>query len=606
MALGEQIRQLDEQVAAAVRRALDDVRDELRSGLERAIGDLRDRLSEVSPDLPESFFTEETLRQLAEATAPASEEALAEAEARGRSTGGAALRAALAAVDQAGRQSEILQALVDRSEPFASRAAVLLLRPEGLVGWTARGFGGAGEGIRSASLPPQGDDWREVIQDGPPRPLGASRCAQLADQLGAPPPAEGVAIPMILRDRVSAVVYADRLDDGDPLDVASLQVLVYTTALALETLAMRDREATTTLLPAAPGPESAGEPAAEAEPAAEPAPSEPETAERLETSNAETGATAAAESAFQEPAREPAPEPPPEAPPGPAEAPVETSAEPPAEQEMTGLPEEAEGAEPSETTPSVEPVESVEEIQVEATEAEPRLEEVSLEGAPSLDESFDEEFDVELEDEEESDSAGTGSGAATESIPWRTDEGAAEEPQRPVESASADEAGAVAEPSGTATLEDRPEAGAVPPPVPEGAGRGEAAEESREEAAGEDETPEPPPSGGPIEPPPDVEGPGSAFAEKKADVAEAGDEAAHDEARRLARLLVSEIQLYNQEEVAEGRSKGDIYERLKEDIDRSRQLYEERVDPDIRESTDYFYQELVRQLGAGDAKALGI
>jgi len=26
----------------------------------------------------------------------------------------------------------------------------------------------------------------------------------------------------------------------------------------------------------------------------------------------------------------------------------------------------------------------------------------------------------------------------------------------------------------------------------------------------------------------------------------------------------------------------------------------------VRESTDYFYQELVRNLGAGDAKALGI
>ena len=108
------------------------------------------------------------------------------------------------------------------------------------------------------------------------------------------------------------------------------------------------------------------------------------------------------------------------------------------------------------------------------------------------------------------------------------------------------------------------------------------------------------------EPPPDVEGPGLAFSDKKPETTEPGDEAAHDEARRLARLLVSEIQLYNQEEVSEGRSRGDIYERLKDDIDRSRQLYEERVDPEIRDSTDYFYQELVRQLGAGDAKALGI
>jgi hypothetical protein len=84
------------------------------------------------------------------------------------------------------------------------------------------------------------------------------------------------------------------------------------------------------------------------------------------------------------------------------------------------------------------------------------------------------------------------------------------------------------------------------------------------------------------------------------------DEALHEEARRLARLLVSEIKLYNEERVEEGRRNRDIYERLKEDIDHSREMYEARVEPRIVRTTDYFYQELVRILAAGDAKALGI
>jgi hypothetical protein len=84
------------------------------------------------------------------------------------------------------------------------------------------------------------------------------------------------------------------------------------------------------------------------------------------------------------------------------------------------------------------------------------------------------------------------------------------------------------------------------------------------------------------------------------------DETLHEEARRLARLLVSEIKLYNEEQVEEGRKKKDLYERLKEDIDRSRQIYEERVDPRVIQTSDYFYQELVRILAAGDARALGI
>ncbi len=110
-----------------------------------------------------------------------------------------------------------------------------------------------------------------------------------------------------------------------------------------------------------------------------------------------------------------------------------------------------------------------------------------------------------------------------------------------------------------------------------------------------------------VRPPSGVHGPGWAFATTRmAPTSGSGDDTLHEEARRLARLLVSEIKLYNEEQVEAGRRNRDIYERLREDIDRSRQMYEERVDPRIVKSTDYFYQELVRILASGDAKALGI
>ncbi|HEY8131415.1 MAG TPA: hypothetical protein VII12_05950 [Thermoanaerobaculia bacterium] len=80
----------------------------------------------------------------------------------------------------------------------------------------------------------------------------------------------------------------------------------------------------------------------------------------------------------------------------------------------------------------------------------------------------------------------------------------------------------------------------------------------------------------------------------------------HDEARRFARLLVSEIKLYNEGKVEQGRKNKDLYERLKEDIDRSRQMYDERIPEDVRKSTNYFYDELVRILADGDAGALGL
>jgi hypothetical protein len=80
----------------------------------------------------------------------------------------------------------------------------------------------------------------------------------------------------------------------------------------------------------------------------------------------------------------------------------------------------------------------------------------------------------------------------------------------------------------------------------------------------------------------------------------------HDEARRFARLLVSEIKLYNESKVEQGRKNNDLYERLKEDIDRSRQMYDERISDDVRKVSKYFYDELVRILADGRAEALGL
>jgi hypothetical protein len=83
------------------------------------------------------------------------------------------------------------------------------------------------------------------------------------------------------------------------------------------------------------------------------------------------------------------------------------------------------------------------------------------------------------------------------------------------------------------------------------------------------------------------------------------EEQLHNNARRFARLLVSEIKLYNEQKVSEGRRNNDLYDRLKEDIDRSRQMYEKRVVPSVAAKFDYFYDELVNTLAEGDPSKLG-
>jgi hypothetical protein len=79
----------------------------------------------------------------------------------------------------------------------------------------------------------------------------------------------------------------------------------------------------------------------------------------------------------------------------------------------------------------------------------------------------------------------------------------------------------------------------------------------------------------------------------------------HNDARRFARLLVSEIKLYNEQKVKEGREGNDLYERLREAIDRSREMYDKRVQPPVAAKFDYFHYELVSNLAEGDSNKLG-
>lgn len=79
----------------------------------------------------------------------------------------------------------------------------------------------------------------------------------------------------------------------------------------------------------------------------------------------------------------------------------------------------------------------------------------------------------------------------------------------------------------------------------------------------------------------------------------------HRKAQRFARLLVDEIKLYNQAKVAEGRKNKDLYDRLKEDIDKSRSTYKKRYGNTVAGSADYFQAELVRSLAEDDISIMG-
>jgi hypothetical protein len=83
------------------------------------------------------------------------------------------------------------------------------------------------------------------------------------------------------------------------------------------------------------------------------------------------------------------------------------------------------------------------------------------------------------------------------------------------------------------------------------------------------------------------------------------DEALHEEARQAARSLIADIKLYCEQEVRDGRVNGDLYRRLRNEIENGRRQYRERIAAAVLEARDYFHEELVRVLAEDDLACLG-
>lgn len=66
-----------------------------------------------------------------------------------------------------------------------------------------------------------------------------------------------------------------------------------------------------------------------------------------------------------------------------------------------------------------------------------------------------------------------------------------------------------------------------------------------------------------------------------------------DEAKRLARTILSDILLYNQAKVKEGIEKDSLFDVLTEELAEGKKYYETMVDEEIRRSTNFFNEAVV-------------
>ena len=75
-----------------------------------------------------------------------------------------------------------------------------------------------------------------------------------------------------------------------------------------------------------------------------------------------------------------------------------------------------------------------------------------------------------------------------------------------------------------------------------------------------------------------------------------------DEAKRLARTIISDIVLYNPQKVKEGIEKDSLFDVLTDELAEGKKYYESMVEAEIRESSNFFNEALVDVLLKQNAK----
>jgi hypothetical protein len=469
----------------------------LQSQLNESLSRLMDRQSDVQL---EGGVAASILEHLRAAHEEGIDLAASESSRAKASSDMAIVKAAISEIEQQKSQADILKILVNRASAFAPRVAFFVVKGDQSIGWRARGFqGSVGDNVvHQLTFPVTADTSvgnairsRETWSGGPG---SHSENHLILNRFDDDPPARIVTVPLVVRDRTVAVLYADSAAlDSEAINLEALETLVRVAGMAVDLLAAR-------AVPASPSPEP--EPKVEQVPV--------EKAWQVERESY----TPVAE--YDE------------------ISPVVEESAPPAEVHAV-----------SEEVP--EQVEVVAEL--ETIETTPEPEQIEVATAPPATEITPEpeQFGVALESETIEVSPEQVEVAA---YPW----------PKPIE--------------------------AAPTPI-------EAPVEMPSQASTSDVSPGTPRRRYGT----DVELP--------VEVANEDERRLHNDARRFARLLVSEIKLYNEQKVSEGRSQNDLYVRLREYIDRSREMYDKRVKPEVAERYDYFHQELVNTLAEGDVAKLG-
>lgn len=489
------------------------------------------------------------------------------------STNLALLKVSINEIQSHKTQSDVLTALVSQASSFSPRVALFIVKSGNAIGWLARGFENDQTNIKGVSIPLQSDTVLRAVLGKQITFIGSASTHKenqiLFSRFNNSVPTQVAGVPLLVRGKAAAVLYADASNlSGDAINLEALEILVNMAGLAIELISIRPRSPETGI------PQSTTQSVQSLEQPEKkhtPAPIIP-TVEHVEPKEV---VAPVPEVVLPPPVVEKAPEPevPVALPP-----PISKAAEPKIESFASNA--------------SPIPRLSSEDL------LEPKKAELpTIPSVPSIS-----SFSADLPPEVFISSPGvkTPSTPKLDDIPSLKSSANLQTPKpSSLPEIKMDSPSNSSTPSWNMSADFSP-----PPPSPPTWQTPPDFAKPSDSFASASFVPPPP---APVAYADPLAKSTAGQASKRAKPIPANDEEQklHNDAKRFARLLVSEIKLYNEQKVLDGRRNSDLYDRLKEDIDRSRQMYDKRVSALVAAKYDYFYDELVNTLAEGDEGKLG-
>src|ERR1700730_10273913 len=151
----------------------------------------------------------------------------------------AGLPKAVARIQAGATQKEILRALLDNTVLYCGRAALFVVKNGTASGWQGTAFSN-NDAIKDFALDMSSGIGARVVQSRTAENGNASDFDQrFTSKFGSPADGKLALLPLLLKDKVSALVYADSGAHAGTLDASALDVLVRATSAWLEVISQR-------------------------------------------------------------------------------------------------------------------------------------------------------------------------------------------------------------------------------------------------------------------------------------------------------------------------------------------------------------------------------